>query len=198
MADSPCLTCNPCDKKAPKDIVKDDILHGKPASDDRTGPLGAAEDAADPQPPVVARLWNLHTVDAGTSNPDPDSRLGAYKATAGYPPGTVGNSVHNAIGTIYTGFGTYMQEDIGKVFSSPQAKSLYNDPVTSSSSKCMAAIEQAYWAQVKAEDPWSAGGQLGSSFSPSARDWLQKNIFGSSPPSPTPASPPVTPWLGFP
>ena len=180
MGTAGCKTCNPCDGRKSADIVKNDILHGGPASDGLTGTSGAWADANQVQPGLLTRLDNMRQIDAGTMTPDPNSRLGAYAATSGYPAGTVGNSVHNAIGTIYGGMANYGEENIGKVFNSPEAKSMYNDPVDSQSSKCMASVEHAYWEQVKAEDPWSAGGQLGSAFGPTSRDWLQRNVFSSS------------------
>jgi len=144
--------------------------------DGKTGALQAAADTAG-----LATLFpSLAQVDRGEVVPDPESRLGAYAATRGYPPGSVGHAVHNAIGTIYVLLGTYGEEKIGRVFNSPEARALYNDPVESASGALMAAIEQRYWANVAAEDSWSPGGQLGAAFSPSVRDFLQRNIFGSS------------------
>lgn len=100
--------------------------------DDRTGVLGAARDTGDL---VDTQDWNLlrvlRNVDNGSITPDPESRLGAYAATRGYPVGTVGNSVHNAIGTIYVTFANYGQERIGRVFNSPEARALYDQPVAS-------------------------------------------------------------------
>jgi hypothetical protein len=150
--------------------------------DDRTGLSGAVADAADlakgSTPSAVAqRAADLVGVDNGSIQPDPNSRLGAYAATAGYPDGTVGSAVHNAIGTIYAGLGTYGEENIGRVFNSSAAQSLYGDPVDSQSGLEMAQIEHNYWQNVAKEDPYSAGGKLGSAFNPTTRDWLQKNIF---------------------
>ncbi len=183
-----CQSCNPCGGKSSKDIVKDDILKGQPAGDSHTGFDGFSHDMHQVQPGILEKLDNLHAIDNGTMTPDPNGRLGAYAATSGYPAGTVGESVHNAIGTIYKGFGNFGEEQIGKVFNSPEAKATYGDPVDSQSSKCMASMEQAYWQQAKSEDPWSAGGRMGAAFSPGSRDWLQKNIFSTSPPSASPAS----------
>ena len=73
--------------------------------DDRSGVLGAARDTGDL---VDTQDWSLfrvlRNVDNGSITPAPDSRLGPYAATRGYPVGTVGNSVHNAIGTTYITF----------------------------------------------------------------------------------------------
>jgi hypothetical protein len=181
-----CQTCHPCPQD-PKKTVKDDILHGQPASD----PNSTHDDWMEPQPNIIERAQNLSAVNNGTMTPDPNSRLGAYAATSGYPDGTVGNSVHNAIGTIYMGMANIGQEDIGKVFNSPEAKSLYNDPVNSPSSKCMAKIEYSYWQQVRSENGLSIGGQAGSAFGPGFRNWLQQNVF-----SPSQGDPPAIPWGG--
>jgi hypothetical protein len=147
--------------------------------DDRTGASGAASDLDDLI--VFFPGSDLEAIDEGTLVPDPESRLGAYAATRGYPPGTVGNAVHRAIGTIYLSLGNYGEERIGRVFNSPEALALYNQPVDSPAGALMAAIEFRYWQNVAAEDPFSAGGQLGSAFDPEARDWLQRNVFGTTP-----------------
>lgn len=144
--------------------------------DGKTGALQAAADTAG----LAALSPSLAQIDRGEVVPDPDSRLGAYAATRGYPPGSVGHAVHNAIGTIYVLLGTYGEEKIGRVFNSPEARALYNQPVESQAGALMAAIEQRYWANVAKEDSWSPGGQLGAAFSPGVRDFLQRNIFGSS------------------
>lgn len=123
------------------------------------------------------RMSTLRDIDEGRTTPDPNSRLGAYDATKGYKEGTVGNSVHNAIGTIYGVFGTAGEEQIGKVFNSPEAKALYDQPVNSPASKKMAEMEHAYWSKVRQENPTSFGGNMGSLFSPDTRDVLQRHIF---------------------
>jgi hypothetical protein len=155
-------------------------------SDSRSGVKGAAEDLKDlPKPPwtpagaidAAQRVGTLGDVDAKRITPDPESRLGAYAATTGYPAGTVGNAVHNAIGTIYTTLGNYGQESIGRVFNSPEAQALYNQPVDSPAGRQMADLEHQYWENVRREDPLSAGGQLGSMASPAARDFLQRRVF---------------------
>lgn len=143
--------------------------------DANQGALGALKDV----PGLGAIPASLSDVDSGRYTPDPESRLGAYAATKGYPPGTVGNAVHHAIGTIYVVFGTYGEEKIGRVFNDPAAKALYNDPVDSPSGQRMAQIELRYWNNVAKEDPYSGGGKLGSAFGANFRNWLQQNIFGS-------------------
>ncbi len=143
--------------------------------DSNTGAWGAIKDSAG----LVAIPGSLRDVDNGTYVPDPESRLGAYAATRGYPPGSVGEAVHNAIGTIYVLLGTFGEEKIGRVFNSPEARALYGQPVESAAGAQMAAIEQRYWANVAKEDPASPGGQLGASFSATVRDSLQRHIFGN-------------------
>jgi hypothetical protein len=150
--------------------------------DGESGLKGAVVDAYDlatesTPSEIAGRGATLAAINSGAYTPDPESRLGAYAATRGYPKGSTGYAVHNAIGTIYGALGTYGEEKIGRVFNSAQAKALYSQPVTSSASLKIATIEYGYWANVKAEDPLSAGGQLGTAFSPSARDALQKKIF---------------------
>ena len=131
------------------------------AGDARTGASGALADVTETQPSVVQRTLNLRRIDSGDLVPNRESRLGAYAATVGYPRGTVGFAVHNAIGAIYLTMGTLGEERIGVVFHSPQARALFNDPVSSPSSLRVASFEHAYWAQVRAEDKYSIGGQLG-------------------------------------
>ena len=122
------------------------------------------------------RITDLRAIDDGSLVPDKNSRLGAYYATKGYERGTVGHSVHNAIGTIYAMLGTAGEEQIGKVFNSPEAKALYDHKVTSSSSRKIASMEVDYWKKMRKEKG-SFGGHLGSVFNPTARDWLQKQMF---------------------
>lgn len=115
----------------------------------------------------------LELIDNGELKPDPNSRLGAYAATTGYPPGTVGNAVHNAIGTIYIVFGDWFEEEIGTVFNSPEAMALYNEPVDGPASLQIAQLEWDYWRSVGI----TPGGLLGSAFLPGVRDWLQRKVF---------------------
>jgi len=150
--------------------------------DDATGASGAARDTADlvdTTDLLVTRT--LDRVDSGALTPDPESRLGAYAATSGYPAGTVGNAVHNAIGTIYVTFANYGQEKIGRVFNSPEAKALYNQPVASCAGMQMAMLEHQYWQDVTSEDGWSPGGRMGSMFNPTVRNFLQTKVFAGSP-----------------
>lgn len=125
-------------------------------------------------------LSDLRRIDDGTMVPDPNSRLGAYYATRGYEPGTVGHATHNAIGTIYASMGTVGEEQIGRVFNSPEARATYDQPVDGPASRRMAEMEHKYWETTRQQNPWSVGGNLGSAFGPGARDWLQQNIFGGN------------------
>lgn len=124
-----------------------------------------------------SRSTTLQSIDDGTLVPDPESRLGAYAATSGNPPGTVGASVHAAIGTIYGTMGTYGEEKIGRVFNSPEAIALYSQPADSPAGLRMAKLEYQYWSDVAKENPNSAGGELGTMASPNVRDWLQRHLF---------------------
>ncbi len=124
-----------------------------------------------------SRSTTLHNIDDGKLAPDPESRLGAYAATKGYPPGTVGAAVHAAIGSIYSKMGTYGEEKIGRVFNSPEATALYSQPADSPAGLRMAKLEYQYWSDVAQENPNSAGGALGTMASPPARDWLQRHWF---------------------
>jgi hypothetical protein len=147
--------------------------------DDRTGISGAARDALDIPVPGSTPIYvaALNKVDSGSLKPDPESRLGAYAATGGYPSGTVGSSVHTAIGTIYATLGDYGGEKVGRVFNSPEAKSLLGQPVDSCAGLVIAKLEHQYWSDVAAEDSFSAGGQLGAAFNPTVRNFLQVNVF---------------------
>ncbi len=165
----------------PRDAAGQEIHLGRAADgrygDDRVGQEGAYADDADLLAFGVPSVVLLALIDDGEYQPDPDSRLGAYAATRGYPEGTVGYAVHNAIGTIADLLGTYGQERIGRVFNSPEARALYDEPVASCAGYRMAVLEYTYWKDVLAEDPFSIGGSLGSMFDPAARDLLQRNIF---------------------
>ena len=148
--------------------------------DDRTGFTGRVADIPDLVDTTDLLLWRtLERIDNGELTPEPETRLGAYAATRGYAPGTVGASVHRAIGTIYLTFGNYGQENIGRVFNSPEARALYDQPVTSCAGQQMAELEYQYWRDVAAEDSWSPGGELGSMFNPTVRDFLQRHVFSN-------------------
>lgn len=136
------------------------------------GAVQAVEDLAG-----GGRLSTLRDIDEGRVTPDPDSRLGAYAATRGHREGTVGHSVHNAIGTIYAALGTTGEERIGTVFNSPEARALYGEPVNSPASRRIAEMEHAYWSRIREQNPLSVGGNLGSLFGPGSRDFLQRQVF---------------------
>lgn len=163
-----CTTC--ADEKKKK----------KPEFDDRTGPSGLWSEMKDTQPSIAARAANLQAIDKGELVPDPGSRLGAYAATAGYEPGTVGSAAHRAIGGIYMGFGTFGEERIGTVFNSPEAGALFGQSVNGPASGQLAQLEYNYWDAARTADPWSPGGQMGSAFSPGVRDTIQQG-FGNAP-----------------
>ncbi len=153
--------------------------------DDRTGFLGYVRDQATLAKVVAGagvgaarRMQTLRDVAARRVRPAPESRLGAFAATSGYPQGTVGYAVNRAIGLLYITFGTYGEERIGTVFTSGAAIRYYNDPVRGPSSQLVARMEYNYWARVKNEDPWSSGANIATAFDPKSRDWLQREVFG--------------------
>jgi len=152
------------------------------AGDDRSGFFGFVQDLGDlvitkTGPAYLWRMRNLRRVANGEVTVDPESRLGAFVATLGYERGTVGYAVNRAIGFIYLELGTYGEERIGTVFNSPEAKFHYPNPVDGNSSYMIAQMEHEYWKRVRSEDTFSGGGQLGSIFVPTVRDWLQRNPF---------------------
>jgi hypothetical protein len=158
------------------------LLNRALAAADRTGgSMSGSSQLDDP----IARI------DAGTYQPDAASRLGAYAATSGYPPGTVGEAVHNAIGTIYATLGTAGQEQIGKVFNSPEARALLAKPLTPETSTQIARLEHDYWTQTRRDNPLSLGGNLGSAAWVGLRDLLQRHIFSTTP-RPVIVAPPRT------
>jgi hypothetical protein len=154
------------------------------ASDENVGLKGAVIDAVEfaktkmqGLPGYAARMAVLVAIDRGNYHPDATTRLGAYAGTTGYKRGTVGASVHHAIGAIYLEFGNWGEERIGTVFNSMEAKRLFNQPVKGNASMMIATIEYGYWNKVAVEDPWSAGARVAGTFSPEARDWLQRHLF---------------------
>lgn len=148
------------------------------------GPLPeGAEGGIGVQLVIAGRTEELQAIDQGRVAPAPSSRLGAYAATAGYPPGTVGHGVHGAIAAIYITLGDVGQEQIGDVFRSPQAQAEMPYPVGSPHGRAIAELEYDYWRQRRADDWLSVGGQLGSLFGPDSRAALQ-SWFDSHPPVP--------------
>lgn len=127
---------------------------------------------------IRGRRDNLRAIDEGTYDPPDWSRLGAYEATRGYPPGTVGHAVHRAIGLIYLTFGTFGEERIGEVFHSEEARQHYPHPVDGPHSRAMAELEYEYWRRVYEANPDSWGGWMGTRFPGGARDWIQWILGG--------------------
>lgn len=125
----------------------------------------------------VTRLRNLNDVDTGALKPEAWTRLGAYEATRGYPQGTVGYAIHNAIGDIYLMLGDIGQEKIGLVFNNAITRTLYDQPVTSWANLAAATIEYNYWLGVRQADWTSFGGYAGAAFTPEVRAWLQENVY---------------------
>lgn len=150
---------------------------------DALGNIFSSNGAVNPNV-VAGRLAQLRAIDrAELICPDPTSRLGAYEATRGYPRGSVGYSVHNAIGDIYMLLGTAGQEQIGVVFNSAAARSLFSQPVSSWANLAMATMEYQYWAAVLADNPNSFGGQAGEAFKPAQRAWLQEHVYSRDVPA---------------
>lgn len=156
--------------------------------DDRTGPIGAALDVTDllMSPSLSSRTATLLLVESGAIKPDQESRLGAFAGTHGYPAGTVGNAVHLGIAAIYLALGDAGQENIGRVFNSPEARALYGQPIDSDANLEMARIEYGYWSNVLREDSWSPGAHLATQMSPEVRALAQKLISAPSPGFPSP------------
>jgi hypothetical protein len=140
-------------------------------------------------------LSDLNAVDQGYNPPDRSTRLSAYAATRGYPKGTVGYAVHNAIGDIYLMAGSVGQEYIGLVFNSATARALFNQPVTSPANLAMATLEYEYWVAEQQANPGSVGGNAGASFSPEKRAWLQEHVYSRGSPlrRDVPQAPPPPP-----
>lgn len=162
--------------------------------DDHTGPIGTALDVAKlmTAPSLPERVIRLNRVESGIIVPDPDSRLGAFAGTHGYPRGTVGNAVHLGIAAIYMYLGDAGQENIGRVFNSPEARALYSQPIDSAANLEIARIEYEYWSNVHKEDPWSMGANMATQLSPEVRAAAQSLISGTVPPVPPPVlAPPV-------
>lgn len=169
------LTCQPL--RAPDGrLIRVGMRNGR-FGDGSSGLTGAGADVFSLGGGVPA-LARLLAVERGEYRPDWESRLGAFAATRGYEPGTVGRAVHAAIGHIYLTVGTYGEEKIGRVFNSSYARPLFSQPVASCASFQIAALEFLYWRAVRDEDPLSAGGQLGSFFTPRTRDLLQRRLYG--------------------
>jgi hypothetical protein len=122
---------------------------------------------------IGRRLGTLVGVETGLLNPDSSSRLGAYQATAGNERGTTGRAAHNSIGGIYLLLGNFGQDRIGDVFNSSEARELYDQSLSNGSSRQLAETEHGYWENQR-RTQGSAGGYMGSAFSPAARDMIQQ------------------------
>jgi len=156
--------------------------------DDRTGFFGYVQDQGTLARVLASggvgagrRLHTLREIAAGRVVPPPHTRLGAFAATSGYAQGTVGYAVNRAIGLLYAGLGTYGEERIGTVFTSPAASQYYEDSIQGPSSEKVARMEFDYWSRVKREDPWSPGANIATAFDPATRDWLQREVFTRAP-----------------
>jgi hypothetical protein len=155
------------------------------AGDHRTGFFGFVEDQATLARVMASggagatmRMRTLREVAAGQITPNPESRLGAFAATVGYPEGTVGYSVNRAIGLLYVAFGTYGEERIGTVFNSATARAHYPNRVDGPSTPIIADMEYQYWARVRREDPWAPGPTIATAFDAKTRGWLMREVFG--------------------
>lgn len=122
---------------------------------------------------MSTRAMTLAGVRSNLITPDASSRLGAYAATSGNERGTTGRAANNAIGGIYLALGTFGEDRIGDVFNSQPARQLFNQPLSNGSSRRLAEMEYAYWRNQRDQNG-TAGGYLGSVFSPAARDTIQQ------------------------
>lgn len=136
-------------------------------------------DAASILNPVTApltvgrRAATLIGVETGLVNPDRSSRLGAFEATAGNQRGTTGRAAHNSIGGIYMLLGNFGEDQIGNVFNSREARQEFDQSLSNGSSRRLAEMEHGYWDRQRRE-AGSAGGYMGSAFSPQVRDMIQQ------------------------
>jgi len=127
--------------------------------------------AANPVATLTRRGAELVAVRTGMINPRNDTRLGAYEATGGHARGTVGRGANNSIGAIYMLFGTFGQDRIGDVFHSRQAQDTLRHSVRTEANGRLARTEYNYWRQQEAQG--TAGGVMGSAFSPRVREGIQ-------------------------
>lgn len=134
--------------------------------------LDFANGIVNPVPTMARRSAELIGVRTGMINPPNDTRLGAFEATRGHQRGTVGRGAHNSIGAIYMLFGTFGQDRIGNVFHSRQAQETLPHSVRSSANGRLARTEFGYWRN-QMETQGTAGGVMGSAFSPAVRERIQ-------------------------
>lgn len=120
------------------------------------------------------RRYTLYQIDHGTCPQTirPETRLGAYQITANYPEGTVGNTAHRAIGTIYILFGSKWEDDIGLLFHKQETKDLYPQLIGTPAETKLNEIEYNYW-----KEQTDFGGELACFFKPSVRRWIQIHVF---------------------
>ncbi len=114
---------------------------------------------------AAQRIDELNAVDDGVMHPNPTSRLGAYEATRGYPPGTVGFAVHSAFGAIYQVMGAVGENEIGNVANSNAAKLLYALPLSDENSSRYSELEYGYWTTEYNRDPMNLGARIGAALS---------------------------------
>ena len=124
------------------------------------------------------RSRDLEAVRSGKVPVDPRSRLGAYQATLGYAPGTVGYAANKHIGNIYNVLGTSGEDRIGIVFNSPEAQRLLSQPVSGKANRQLAELEYGYWKQQNQRG--TLGGFMGTRFRPGSRAWLQEYAAGAN------------------
>lgn len=110
----------------------------------------------------------LIAVATGMEHPPMYSRLGAFKAVLGHAPGTVGYAVARAIAAIYITMGDVGEDEIGRVFNSPEVQALLDEDACGPASKQLAEMEFEYW-----DSQESIGGFLGTKFNPTVRAALQ-------------------------
>jgi hypothetical protein len=128
--------------------------------------------AANPLATLTRRGVELAAVRTGMINPRNDTRLGAYEATQGHARGTVGRGANNSIGAIYMLFGTFGQDRIGDVFHSRQAQDTLRHSVRTEANGRLARTEYNYWRNQQ-QTQGTAGGVMGSAFSPRVREGIQ-------------------------
>lgn len=87
----------------------------------------------------------LNGVDQNTFGFDPLSRLGAYAATRGYAPGTLGYAVNVSIIEGYFQLGELGAEQMGEFYNSAEAKALYASPANPDTAYALAELERDFW-----------------------------------------------------
>lgn len=113
-------------------------------------------------------------------NPDqvnPDSRLGAMIAARHFDNNQVGFGVYPSIRLIHTVFGNVGEQQIGKVFNSPQAQEIMGAPRTFENNRRLGEMEYQYWQG----EQWQGENigdefmiQFGAHVDPDVRAFLQE------------------------